>query len=140
MKKQDVAKNEEAAKPVEIKEKLVLIVDDETDLQDLLKTTLYLRGYRADTVATGMEALEKLKENEYSAVVLDYLIKGALTGKQLYHEIAEQYPHMVRRVLFITADMLNYQTRLFMESTGRPVLEKPFLMADFMVELNKVME
>ena len=139
MKKQDAGKNEEPAKPVEIKEKLVLVVDDETDLQDLLKTTLYMRGYRADTVATGMEALQKIKENEYSAVVLDYLIKGSLTGQQLYREITEQYPHLVPRVLFITADMLNYQTRLFMESTGRPVLEKPFLMADFIMELNKVM-
>jgi len=117
----------------------VLIVDDETDLQDLLKTTLYLRGYRADTVSTGMEALEKLKQEEYSAVVLDYLLKGSLSGQQLYREIAEQYPALVPRILFITADMLNYQTRLFVESTGRPVLEKPFLMADFMTELARLM-
>lgn len=131
--------DETSEKKAEFAEKRVLIVDDETDLQDLLKTTLYLRGYRADSVSTGMEALEKLKQEEYSAVVLDYLLKGSLSGQQLYREIAEQYPALVPRILFITADMLNYQTRLFVESTGRPVLEKPFLMADFMTELGKLM-
>lgn len=135
----DETQAEAPEKKVEAAEKRILIVDDETDLQDLLKTTLYMRGYRADTAATGMEALEKLKEEEYNAVVLDYLLKGSLSGQQLYREIAEQYPALVPRTLFITADMLNYQTRLFVESTGRPVLEKPFLMADFITELSKLM-
>lgn len=132
-------KDKEDAPKAEISERKILIVDDEADLQDLLKTTLYMRGYLADTVGTGMEALEKLKETEYDAIVLDYLLKGALSGQQVYREIGSQYPHLVSRVLFITADMLNYQTRLFVESTGRPVLEKPFLIADFMAELAKLM-
>lgn len=130
--------NEEQSEKSKLREKRILIVDDETDLQALLKTSLAMRGYKSDGAMTGMEALELLKTNDYDAIVLDYLLKGALNGRQLYEEICDQYPDLVSRVIFITADMLNYQTRLFMASTNRPVLEKPFLIADFMTELAKI--
>ncbi|NLO31890.1 MAG: response regulator [Candidatus Hydrogenedentes bacterium] len=138
----EIPKEIEPSIPMQTKvlEKSILIVDDEIDLQDLLQTFLYMHGFRADTASTGMEALEKLKINEYDAILLDYLIPGSLDGKQTYLEIAERYPHLIPRILFITADMLNYQSRLFMESTGRPILEKPFLLVDFIMELDKMVD
>ncbi len=131
------AKIKDTSKPATL-EQHILIVDDEVDMLDLLKTSLYLKGFLSDTVATGMEALEKLKQNTYDAVVLDYKIEGVLTCAQLYQEIKEQHAHLLPRILFLTGDMLNYQTRHFIESTGRPVLEKPFLMADLIKALTNV--
>jgi len=121
-----------------VPERRVLIVDDEADMQDLLKTSLYLHGFLADTVATGMEALEKLKQAKYDVVVLDYKIVGALSCAQLYNEILEQHAHLVPHILFLTGDMLNHQTRLFIQNTGRPVLEKPFHMKDFLGSLTRL--
>lgn len=116
----------------------VLIVDDEADLLDLLKTALYMRGYLVDAVSTGAEALAKLAENRYDAAVIDFLLLGAMSGSDVYDHIVDAYPELADKVFFITADTLNYQTRLYLEGTRRPVLEKPFLMADFVAELEKL--
>ncbi|HDP34898.1 MAG TPA: response regulator [Candidatus Hydrogenedentes bacterium] len=115
-----------------------LVVDDEADLLDLLKTALYMRGYLTDAVSSGVEAMEKLAENTYDAVVLDYLLSGALSGADVYAHIKERFPQLAGRIVFITADTMNYQTRLFLEKTGCPVLEKPFLTADLTAILKKV--
>jgi len=115
----------------------ILVVDDEADLLDLLKTGLYMRGYLVDAVGSGMEALEKLKNNSYDAVIIDFLLSGSLSGADVYAHIKEDFPQLQKHALFITADTMNYQTRIFLESTGRPVLEKPFLMADLVAELQK---
>ncbi len=117
----------------------VLIVDDESDMQDLLRTSLYLHGFLADTVGTGMEALEKLKQNDYGAVVLDYKIEGVLSCSQLYAEITDQYAHLIPHIMFLTGDMLNYQARVFIKETGRPFLEKPFRIKDFLAKLNRLL-
>ncbi len=117
--------------------KRVLVVDDEADLLDLMKTVLYTRGYLADTVASGAEALEKLTTNNYDAAVIDFLLSGSLSGADVYEHISEHCPELREHVFFITADTMNYQTRLFLDNTGRPVLEKPFLMTDFISELQK---
>lgn len=116
----------------------ILVVDDNADLRDLLTTTLYARGYRVDTATTGMDALEMMKLREYNAIILDFLLAGPLTGRQVYEEMGECYQEMQKSVIFITGDMLNYQTRLYLESTRRPVLEKPFLITDFLDELGNV--
>ena len=116
----------------------ILVVDDEADLLDLLKTGLYLRGYRVDAVASGVEALERLKQNSYDAVIIDFLLSGALSGADVYAHIKDNLPQLKDHALFITADTMNYQTRLFLETTGCPVLEKPFLMADLAAELQRM--
>ncbi len=120
-------------------EQHILIVDDDIDMLDLLKISLYQYGILADTVATGMEALEKLKQTDYDAIVLDYRLKGVLSCRQLYREIAEQYAPMIDRVIFFTGDMLNPETHLFLKSTGCSIVEKPFHMDDLLSKLNGVM-
>jgi len=113
-------------------------VDDEADLLDLMKTGLFMRGYIVDALASGAGAIENLGKHPYDAVIIDYLLSGALSGADVYAHIKEHHPQLKDRVLFITADTMNYQTRLFLETTGRPVLEKPFLMADLAAELQKI--
>ncbi|OQB37729.1 MAG: Blue-light-activated protein [Candidatus Hydrogenedentes bacterium ADurb.Bin179] len=120
-------------------ERRLLIVDDESDMQDFLRTSLYRHGFLADTVGTGMEALEKLKQTAYDAVVLDYKIEGVLSCSQLYAEIADQYAHLIPHIMFLTGDMLNYQARVFIKDTGRPYLEKPFRIKDFLAKLNRLL-
>ncbi len=119
-------------------ERRVLVVDDEADLLELMKTALYTRGYLADTVASGAAAMEMLATNTYDAVVIDFLLTGPLSGADVYEHICAEQPELRERVFFITADTLNYKTRMFLEKTGRPFLEKPFLMADFISELQRV--
>ena len=42
-------------------QKTVLFIDDEIDLQELVKITLRSRGYNVEIASNGIEGLEKLK-------------------------------------------------------------------------------
>ena len=109
----------------------ILLVDDEIDLLDLLSTALTLRGHHIDTAATGVLALEMIRNAPYDLAVVDILLPGELGGRELYHIMLGAYPNLADRILFITADTMNYETREFLERVARPYLEKPFLVADF---------
>ena len=54
--------------------KRVLIVDDDAVIRELLGTLLRQRDLTVDEASDGREALELLKENVYSVVLLDLLM------------------------------------------------------------------
>jgi two-component system NtrC family sensor kinase len=50
-----------------------------------------------------------------------------LDGRALYREIATRWPGRTARVVFVTGDTLTAALREFVDESGRPVIEKPFL-------------
>jgi len=54
----------------------VLVVDDEEDILNLIKTILNTKGYEIITAQSGQEALEKLKEKIPHLIILDILMPG----------------------------------------------------------------
>lgn len=59
----------------------LLIADDEKDTLELLQYKLESRGYEIDVCVNGGEALDRILENSYDLVLLDYfmpLLKGDL--------------------------------------------------------------
>lgn len=54
----------------------VLLVDDDESLRRVVQFNLDEDGYRTDAVATGAEALERLREHEYDLVVTDVQMPG----------------------------------------------------------------
>lgn len=49
----------------------VLIVDDEKEFSDVLAERMESRGYEVDTVESGTEALKRVPEKNYDAIILD---------------------------------------------------------------------
>lgn len=58
-----------------MKEK-ILVVDDEKDILELISYNLSKNGYRVETVTSGEDALEKIKENDYDLIILDLMLPG----------------------------------------------------------------
>ena len=58
-----------------MKEK-ILVVDDEKDILELIEFNLSNNGYKVNTTASGEEALELIKKNEFDLVVLDIMLPG----------------------------------------------------------------
>lgn len=55
----------------------VLIVDDETDVRTLLRTTLGEFGFESEEAGTGQEALARLQLGTYDLVILDLSMPGS---------------------------------------------------------------
>jgi len=109
----------------------ILIVDDEQDLLEMLAASLELRGYQVDRAVSATGAMALLKGTTYSLAVLDVLLPGDLGGEELYQIMRSTTPELANRTLFITADTMSLGTCQFLEGTGRPFLEKPFLVSVF---------
>lgn len=118
----------------------LIIVDDESDLLELLKAALAANGCDADTATSAGEALPLIEKNDYEMAVLDVQLPGDLSGQQLYQYLRGAYPQLADHVLFITADTLNYETRKFLADAKQPVLEKPFLVSNFVERVREVLE
>lgn len=104
----------------------ILIVDDEAEVRETLAEILGRAGHRVITAASGREALQRLGEARYDAIMTDMRMPE-LDGRDLYREIERRWPEQARRVVFVTGDTLTTSLREFAAQCGRPVIEKPFL-------------
>jgi PAS domain S-box-containing protein len=108
-----------------IKTGRILVVDDEETIRSLVRTILSKSGHTVDTTGDAREALTKLENNTYDAVLMDIRMPG-MSGMELYAKVIEQHPEMKNRFIFITGDTSDAQTRVFLESNNLPFITKPF--------------
>jgi PAS domain S-box-containing protein len=103
----------------------VLVVDDEPVILDLLVDLLESKGVSVVTAENGLQALEKLEGASYDAVVLD-LKMPVMGGRELYEKLREGRPELLQRIFFSTGDIVNSETREFLDDVGVPCIQKPF--------------
>lgn len=54
----------------------ILVIEDEEDIQELLKFNLSKEGYRVNSVLSGEEGLKRSKETQPDLIVLDLMLPG----------------------------------------------------------------
>src|ERR1700750_917966 len=65
-----------AALPDNTPEARVLVVDDETNIVELLSVSLKFQGFEVHTASNGPAALDKAREVRPDAVILDVMMPG----------------------------------------------------------------
>ncbi|MEK6958916.1 MAG: response regulator [archaeon] len=58
--------------------KLIMVVDDESDIRDSIKIILTKNGYSVLTAINGDDCLEKLKKAKPSLILMDIMMPGML--------------------------------------------------------------
>jgi CheY-like chemotaxis protein len=107
-----------------VKQKQILIVDDETEVLGILAELLSIDGHLVDIATTGAMALDKLQKHPYDLILSD-LRMPELDGAAFYRELQHHYPALCQRVIFLTGDSLSPESRMFLEQTAVPTLGKP---------------
>ena len=79
----------------------LLFVDDEPVILSYFSAFSLKYGYKADTVASGKEALALLEETSYDMVITDILMPG-MSGIQLLKNLQKSFPDIP--VIMITSD------------------------------------
>ena len=69
----------------------ILIVDDEEELASAMAERLALRGFQADTVSSGAEALRFVSAGDFSVLIIDVKMPG-LDGLSLMAEVKRTHP------------------------------------------------
>ena len=77
----------------------ILIIDDEEDFLESLSERLRLRGMEVNTTASPKEALDKIDQESYDAIVLDFQMPE-MDGLEVFKTLKEKNPDL--QVIFLT--------------------------------------
>ena len=80
----------------------VLIIDDDRQVDDVLGNALRAAGVLVETADDGFSAIEKLRQQRYSAVILDPMIRHRLNGYAVLSFMELEQPQTLDRVFLLT--------------------------------------
>ncbi len=106
----------------------ILIVDDDPLVREALSRILVtVRSYTTDTAGDGLDALEKLKENNYDLIFVD-LMMPRMNGMDFLRETRKLYPSAP--VVMITAAPTLDNAVNAMKEGAKDFITKPFKVND----------
>jgi PAS domain S-box-containing protein len=118
----------------------VLVVDDEANIGRVLRASL--SRYDVACAGSAAGALDHLADAPVDApvdaIVCDVMMPE-VTGVELYAAVAERWPALAARFVFMTGGTLTQAARAFLGATKSPVLEKPFGTAALVAALEGVL-
>ncbi len=116
----------------------ILLVDDDVDLAELVKTKLSAEGYQTSTINTGDGAFELAKQVKPDIAILDIMLPG-VTGYQICRRIRKD-PELYRMaVLILTALGEEPEILHGLEQGADDYLVKPFKLERLVEKLSSLM-
>lgn len=103
----------------------MLVVDDETTVQQFVKSALNPSNYDIETTGDPYDALQKIAGNNYDLVIIDIRMPG-MNGQELFDKIVNDKPYMSKNVLFTTGDSANIEVKAFLQKYNLRSIGKPF--------------
>ncbi|KJR41459.1 response regulator receiver protein [Candidatus Magnetoovum chiemensis] len=100
----------------------VLIVDDETNFLDLVSTRLETRGLKVEKATNGTEALDKVKQKSFDAIVLDLAMPG-MDGHETLKALKKENPDL--QVIILTGHATVHDGVEVIKEGAIDLLEKP---------------
>lgn len=126
------------APPPAVSDKRVLIIDDEPAIVRLLQRIVTAEGHGVDTAANGNEALLMLDRQSYHLIFCDMRMPG-LSGGELYQELKRRNRALTGKMVFVTGDLINGETRRFLDQSGARFIKKPFASRDVVQTLRAML-
>jgi DNA-binding NtrC family response regulator len=120
-----------------MKDKSVLIIDDEKNIRLTLSQALEVLEVRIDTAANGEEALAKLKEKEFGLILLDLKMPG-MDGMEVLRHVSEIRPDI--RIIIITAYGTIESAVEAMKLGAADFIQKPFAPEEIRELVSRVMD
>ncbi|MGI6395046.1 MAG: sigma-54-dependent transcriptional regulator [bacterium] len=108
--------------------KKILVIDDELSMRQFLQILLKKDGYLVDTAENGAKAIEMLKQNKYSVILMDYNMPEAIDGIELLNELKLRSKNS--QIVVITAFASTEQAIKALELGAVDYVSKPFNVAE----------
>lgn len=117
----------------------ILVVDDEPYMIRLLQHHIQRAGYRMVKATNGREALERIREDQPSLVLMDVMMPE-LNGLEVLAELRKREETKLLPVIIMTANAQRF-TREEAEAAGvSAFLTKPFSPTQLMTEVRRQLE
>jgi len=76
-------------------------------------------GYEVDSAVSGKVAEDMIAKKDYDLYLVDIKTQG-VSGEELYRWLQKKHPHLAKRVVFTTGDVMGEQTKSFLEQAAKP--------------------
>ncbi len=113
----------------------ILVVDDEELIRNLVISGLSELGHSWITAIDGADALNKMGENKFDAVITDITMPN-MDGIILTREISNQYPTIP--VMVMVGFDEEYSIGTAISVGAREFIKKPFSLDEFAIRLHKM--
>lgn len=110
----------------------VLVVDDETDILQLLEILLSRKGFKVKTAGNGLDALMKLNQYDFNVLLTDIKMP-AMDGMRLIEVAKRDFPEV--RILVFTGFGSVDTERKALQLGASKYFMKPLPMEDLLKEL-----
>jgi DNA-binding response OmpR family regulator len=110
----------------------ILIVEDESDIHQLITVYLQREGYTVDVAMNGVEAMKLLERNIYTLVILDIMLP-ALNGYEVLRQIRAQEKHLP--VIILSAKVEEFDKIYGLGLGADDYVEKPFRIGELMARV-----
>ncbi|MGL4368928.1 MAG: response regulator [Spirochaetota bacterium] len=129
----EIPKDESEEEGIRIRDKDILVVEDDTALQEILFELFDSMGNRVSVCSNGTDAFNEFRNSKYDIVISDYGISG-ITGYELLKNIRELNEKVVTVLLsgWLLENISKY------ENTIDLFLSKPFHLDNLIREIAKV--
>ena len=114
----------------------VLVVDDEEPIRKLIVTLLSKKGHECIAASSGLEALEKIKNSKFDAVIAD-VVMPKMDGLTLTRELSKQDQSLP--VMVMTGHGNEYSAETAIALGAREFINKPFSISEFIIRFHKMM-
>ena len=115
----------------------ILVVDDEIGYRKVLSNALTERGFIVKTAASGEEALEELKKQEFAIALIDMKLPGGIDGLELLQRIKRTYN---TSVLIMTAYGGIETAVEAMRRGALNYITKPFNLDEILLNIDRLIE
>jgi DNA-binding response OmpR family regulator len=120
-----------------MKDKPILIVDDEKNIRLTLSQALEVLEVETDTAANGEEALAKLGEKEFELILLDLKMPG-MDGMEVLRRVREIRPDI--RIIILTAYGTVESAVEAMKLGAADFIQKPFAAEEIRGLISRVLD
>ena len=114
----------------------VLIVDDEEIVRNFLCSLLPRYGHRCEVAKSGIEALERIKNDSFDAAIID-IVMPHMDGVTLAEELLKLYSNFP--IMLMTGHAQEHSAESAMAAGAREFIRKPFSVEEFIMRFDKMM-
>ena len=119
-------------------EKRILVVDDDSDVVEIVESWLKTNGYEVYTAYTGKEGLQKCKLLKPDAIILD-IIMPDIDGSGVAEEIKDNPATSNIPIVFLTGAVKSSEVPASHIVGGQYFLAKPFTGEDLLKMVRQVL-
>jgi two-component system alkaline phosphatase synthesis response regulator PhoP len=119
-----------------MKEKRILLVEDEEHLQQAIQLNLELEGYAVTAAGDGIEALKSFRSKDFHLIILDVMLPE-MNGFEVCEEIRKENPKVP--VLFLTAKDSSQDKIQGLKIGADDYLTKPFNLEELLLRVRNLL-